>query len=213
MAALSVENAMSLTHDGDEVIPEHIEVVDDTEDLQKQLLAQVSRLDDSCDSDELSSRMTELAASSFDSSSSQSLGTMTSAVRAPTEEARQSTVDELERMGFGHLAALADVDLASTAPVAASVPLAEAGPSALSLTCPMLPSYSARRPGELMLPSSDDSRTSSVADGRSPLHRCTPVLRRARMQSPDEEAGVMMLLPEEREQPGDYARRRRPWRS
>lgn len=205
---------MSNTHDGEEVIPEQIEVDDTEEDLQKQLLAQVSRLDDLCDSEaELSSRMTELAASFDSTGGSQDLGTMLSAVRASTEQSRSTTVAELERMGFGHLAALADVDLATTAPVAASVPLAEAAPSALSLTCPMLPTYATRRPGELVLPSSDDSRASSLGDGRSPRHRCTPVLRRARMHSPDEETGVMMLLPEEREQPGDYTRRRRPWHS
>ena len=71
-------------------------------------------------------------------------------------------------------------------------------------------------PAELRLPESGSSTASSSgpspSDPRPPRGAwCTPVLRRARMYSPDEDDGVLAPIPREDERPGAYERRRRPW--
>ena len=184
-------------------------------------------LDESVDSDALSARLTEQAGSSSCETSGDSQSETLSAMKRLAQEraaaplgAEASTVKELQEMGFGHLAAFANVPLASTAPLSATptnplIALADLPSAALSQTC-RLP-LNRRRPGELELPgsrsSSRPSSGDSWADRGGGRRACTPILRRAKMVSPDEADGVMAHVPHERDRPGEYARRRRPWHS
>ena len=152
------------------------------------------------DSD-LSARLTELAAtsSSLDSThgSEDGLASMLQAAH---------NVAQLKQMGLGHLAVFANFDsLAATAPTSGSSPLAVVSDT-LARTLPL-----PLRPAELQLPESGSDRSHHSSGDPSPRRQaCTPVLRLAKMVSPDEE-GVMALIPHEHERPGEYANRQRPW--
>ena len=122
--------------------------------------------------------------------------------QAAAASAAAGGVEELQMMGFGHLAALATIPLAATTPAFASAPLialADLPAHAPSKTCRRSP-LNCRRPRELQLPGSRSSSRPSSGDswagerggGRS--RRCTPVLWRARMVSPDDDEGVMASL-------------------
>jgi len=179
-----------------------------------------------------SSSSLDLSGSEF--AGTNSLAIMMKAVRDHGQETSgfgPTTAEDLRRGGLGHLAPLlphqdaAAPHLAATMPVGGGAPLAFASlgqqPVAnLAQTCPLPPRTLAggfngacplAPPTELQLPDSgsDRSRPSS-AEAEAGQRRCTPVLRRARMRSPDED-GVMMPMPASDERPGEYGRRRRPW--
>ena len=65
-------------------------------------------------------------------------------------------------------------------------------------------------PSALCVPASGSGSSAETSPSEHVHRACTPVLRRARMNSPDDD-GVMAVIPREGERPGEYERRRNPW--
>jgi hypothetical protein len=164
------------------------------------------------DSDDLSARLTEHASLG---STSGSLSTSTdggsgclahmmqaaAAAQMGMLEESASTPEELQALGLAHLIPLQE---------RASAVLPASKSSSFSVGRP----FGLAAPPELEMPDDRSSGSAPSTEGSPQVgthaRSCTPVLRRARMRSPDEE-GVLSTMPEEGERPGRNNWRRRPW--
>ena len=194
------------------------------------------RLEDSIGSeDAASARLTELAgtSSSFSltgSSSAFGSGSASSSLAVMVQAAKQqqqatATAADMERAGLGHLSCLL--------PAAHDGSLEPFGPSGrarmsssppLPLLLPQPPppppvaagfggsrGLNLQAPSELVLPDDRSEASSTAASPFGAGRRCTPVLRRARVRSPDEDDGIMARMPRDGARPGEHwPRRRRP---